>query len=123
VQLVRASRSHVLDILDVLDPYHEMVTANRVRGALALGYPKFVRFFLHDGAVDSKVELGGLAQLVRIDEIRAVPLGPILQRYVAPTLEGWLPPTKKPTAVDAANQAPRLPERHARGVSPQELPP
>jgi hypothetical protein len=122
VQLVRASRAHVLDLLDVLDPYHEVVTANRVRGALALGYPKFVRFSLHDGAVDSKVELGGIAQLVRIDEIRAVPLGPILERYVAPTLEGWLTPTR-PTAVDATAEALKVRERQARGVSHQELTP
>jgi translocation and assembly module TamB len=86
MQIVRASREHVDDILDVLDPFHESANANRVRSALALGYPKFVRFHLHDGAVDTKVELGGLAQLVRIDEIRAVPLGPILQKYVAPAL-------------------------------------
>lgn len=96
VQLVRASRSHVMDLLDVLDPYRELATANRVRRALAFGYPKFVRFSLHDGAVDSKVELGGIAKLVRIDEIRAVPLGPILQRYVAPTLEGMFTPKATP---------------------------
>jgi hypothetical protein len=111
VQLVRASRAHVLDVLDVLDPYHELVTANRVRGALTLGYPKFVRFHLHDGAVDSKVELGGVAQLVRIDEIRAVPLGPILQRYVAPSLEGWLTPARR---VDARLEPVAAPSRQAR---------
>jgi translocation and assembly module TamB len=92
VQIVRASRGHLLDILDVLDPFHESANANRVRQGLALGYPKFVRFALHDGAVDTKVELGGLAQVLRIDEIKAVPLGPILQRYVAPALSVYLQP-------------------------------
>jgi translocation and assembly module TamB len=86
MQIVRASREHLLGILDVLDPFHESINVNRVRQGLVLGYPKFVRFQLHDGAVDTKVELGGLAQFVRIDEIKAVPLGPILQKYVAPVL-------------------------------------
>jgi hypothetical protein len=76
--------------LDVVDPFHESANANRVRRGLAFGYPKFVRFQLHDGAVDTKVELGGVAGLVRIDEIKAVPLGPILQRYVAPQLAPYL---------------------------------
>lgn len=89
VQVVRASREHIEDILDVLDPFHESANANRVRQGLTLGYPKFVRFQLHDGAVDTKVELGGLAQLVRINEIRAVPLGPILQKYVAPSFAAY----------------------------------
>jgi translocation and assembly module TamB len=89
---VRASRSHVLDILNVLDPFRESANANRVRAALAVGYPKFVRFKLHDGTVDAKIELGGIAQLVRIGEIKAVPLGPLLQRYVAPTVAQLLPP-------------------------------
>jgi translocation and assembly module TamB len=95
VQIVRASREHLEDILDMLDPFHESANANRVRQGLALGYPKFVRFQLHDGAVDTKVELGGLAQLVRIDEIRAVPLGPILQKYVAPSLAEYLQPDQQ----------------------------
>jgi translocation and assembly module TamB len=86
LQLVRGSRAHLLAVLDVVDPFHESVSANRVRLALRFGYPKFVRFHLHDGAIDTKVELGGLAQLVRIDEIKATPLGPIMQRYVAPAL-------------------------------------
>ena len=102
VQIVRASREHLEDIMDVLDPFHESANANRVRQALALGYPKFVRFQLHDGAVDTKVELGGIAQLVRIDEIRAVPLGPILQKYVAPTLSRFWNPHATAPAADAS---------------------
>lgn len=102
MQIVRASREHVDDILDVLDPFHESANANRVRRALTLGYPKFVRFHLHDGAVDTEVELGGLAQLVRIDAIKAVPLGPILQKYVAPSLPA-LPRRGGPSAPPPAS--------------------
>jgi hypothetical protein len=90
----------------VLDPFHESANANRVRQALALGYPKFVRFQLHDGAVDTKVELGGIAQLVRIDEIKAVPLGPILQKYVAPSLAGYLGPAPAKAPAPAPGETP-----------------
>ncbi|HEY2734453.1 MAG TPA: hypothetical protein VGI70_10740, partial [Polyangiales bacterium] len=105
VQLVRVSRAHLLGILDVIDPFHESASANRIRSGLTFGYPKFVRFQLHDGALDTKVELGGLAKLVRIDDIKAVPLGPILQRYVAPTLSGYLKPgpEQSPTPLAAAD--------------------
>ncbi|HWO13825.1 MAG TPA: hypothetical protein VNN80_30185, partial [Polyangiaceae bacterium] len=102
LQIVRASSGHVLDMLDILDPYHESTNANRVRSALALGYPKFVRFKLHDGTVDAKVELGGVAQLVRLDEIKAMPLGPVLQRFVAPAFSGLLPARAAPAAPGAA---------------------
>jgi hypothetical protein len=119
LQIVRATSAHVLDMLDVLDPYRESTNANRVRSALALGYPKFVRFKLHDGTVDAKVELGGLAQLVRLDEIKAIPLGPVLQRYVAPKFEGLLPPRPPPSAPAAgAAQAPPAGPPAARGPSP-----
>jgi translocation and assembly module TamB len=104
LQLVRGSRAHLLAILDVVDPFHESVSANRVRLALRFGYPKFVRFHLHDGAIDTKVELGGLAQFVRIDEIKATPLGPIMQRYVAPALAFSAPPPS--TALVAQTEPP-----------------
>jgi translocation and assembly module TamB len=118
-QIVRASREHLEDILDVIDPFHESANANRVRRGLSLGYPKFVRFAMHDGAVDTKVELGGLAEIVRIDEIKAVPLGPILQKYVAPALAEYLkraPPVEERPAIPARDglDAPDDPEPSAR---------
>ena len=48
------------------------------------------------------MELGGIAQLVRIDEIKAVPLGPILQKYVAPTLSRFWNPHATAPAADAS---------------------
>jgi translocation and assembly module TamB len=122
MQIVRASREHMNDVLDVLDPFHESANANRVRSALALGYPKFVRFHLHDGAVDTQVELGGLAQLVRIDEIRAVPLGPILQKYVAPSMPalprsaGPSPPAPASAEVPVASTLDAADEAPSRGL-------
>jgi len=132
LQLVRASSGHVLDLLDLLDPFRESANANRVRSALAIGYPKYVRFQLHDGTVDAKIELGGIAQLVRLDEIKAMPLGPVLQKYVAPAFAGLLPPppprnpaptaqaTAQSSAAPAARPAPALkvPARTAPALAP-----
>lgn len=86
VQIVRIDRSHLLELLDLIDPYHESVNTNRVRLGLKLGFPRYVRAWLHDGVIDAKVDLGGVAKVVRIDEIKAIPIAPLLELYVAPLL-------------------------------------
>jgi hypothetical protein len=43
---------------------------------------------MRDGLLSAAIELGGVAGVVRIDEIRGIPLGPILERYIAPVLDG-----------------------------------
>jgi translocation and assembly module TamB len=86
VQIVRIGRQHLLDLLDRLDPYQENLEVNRARLGLKVGYPKFLRLRMRDGFLSVKLELGGVAGVVRIDEIRGIALGPLLQRYVAPTL-------------------------------------
>ncbi|HKA92149.1 MAG TPA: hypothetical protein VKE22_31035 [Haliangiales bacterium] len=87
VEIVRIGRDHLYDLLDVWDPYHADVSANRIRFGLKLGYPKQVRLHFLRGFGSLAVELGGLAGVVRIDEIRGVPVGPALERYLAPVLE------------------------------------
>src|SRR5262249_44425571 len=42
-EIVRIGRDHLRALLDVWDPYHADVAANRVRLALNAGYPKQVR--------------------------------------------------------------------------------
>ncbi|HKO92908.1 MAG TPA: hypothetical protein VJU61_17250, partial [Polyangiaceae bacterium] len=127
LQLVRASSDHVLDMLDLLDPFRESANANRVRSALAIGYPKFVRFRLHDGTVDAKIELGGIAQLVRLDEIKAMPLGPVLQKFVAPTFANLLPPppphNPAPTVQSTANGSTSRAARKATALKAPALAP
>jgi translocation and assembly module TamB len=91
VEIVTIGRRHLLDLLDVWDPFHADVSANRVRLGLKLGYPKQVRLkFLH-GFASLAIELGGLAGVVRIDEIQGIPIGPALARYLAPVLEKTRP--------------------------------
>jgi translocation and assembly module TamB len=86
-ELVRIGRDHLRALLDVWDPYHADVAVNRVRLALLAGYPKQVRLQFASGFAALAIELGGLAGLVRIDELRGLPIGPALARYLAPVLE------------------------------------
>ncbi len=85
IHLVRIGRGHLLDLMDAWDPYHENVSANRIRKALKVGYPRYARLRLDGGFLSAKVELGGLGSLVRIDEVRGIPTGPLLNRALGPT--------------------------------------
>jgi translocation and assembly module TamB len=87
VEIVRIGRQHLYDLLDLYDPYGADVAANRVRLALKVGYPEQVRLHFQHGFASLAVELGGLAGVVRIDEIKGVPIGPALSRWLAPVLE------------------------------------
>ena len=85
---VRIGKQHLLDMIDVLDPYQQDVNFNRARMGLAIGYPKFMRLKMKHGLLAAKLELGGAGEAIRLDEIRGIALGPILNTYVAPVLEG-----------------------------------
>lgn len=86
-ELVRISRDHLRALLDVWDPYRADVAANRVRLALLAGFPKQVRLRFASGFAALAVELGGLAGVVRIDELTGLPIGPALAFWLAPLLE------------------------------------
>jgi translocation and assembly module TamB len=86
VQVVRTSREHVLDLLDVLDPHKEVASLNRLRTALGWGYPRQLRLDFHDGLLAMDVELGGLGALFDLGTLRGIALGPFITRYLAPHL-------------------------------------
>jgi hypothetical protein len=86
VQVVRTSREHVLDLLDVLDPHKEVASLNRLRTALGWGYPRQLRLDFHDGLLAMDVELGGLGALFDLGTLRGIALGPFVTRYLAPHL-------------------------------------
>ncbi len=86
IQVIRIGKQHLLDLLDFLDPYHENLNFNRARLGLKFGYPEFLRLRMQDGFLAVKISLGGTAGIVRIDEIKNISLGPLLDRYVAPYL-------------------------------------
>ena len=48
---------------------------------------------LDEGLMNAKIDLGGLAGAVRIDEIKGIPITPFIEQYVQPYLERVLSPT------------------------------
>lgn len=86
IDVARTSPDQLRLALDVYDPYHENVSANRARQALSLGYPKGVRMRFQDGLASIAIDLGGLGAAVRIDDIRGVPIAPMLEKSLSPKL-------------------------------------
>ncbi|MEM9728472.1 MAG: hypothetical protein AAF997_07800 [Myxococcota bacterium] len=113
-QIVRVSKDHLYAILDAVDPYHEDEDINRVRLGLKFGYPKYVRVNFDEGLMDTKIDLGGLAGAIRIDEIRGIPVTPFLEQYVQPYLERVFSPSllyqEPPPDIEDAPQVSRASE-------------
>jgi hypothetical protein len=86
-EIVRIGKDHLLALLDLWDPYRADIAANRVRLALKVGYPEQVRLHFSRGFASLAIDLGGIAGIVRIDEIRGIPIGPALAHWLAPILE------------------------------------
>lgn len=82
-EILRIGRRHLLDLLDLHDPRHIDPAVNRVRTALRFGYPDRVRLSFDHGFAAARITMGGLARLVRIDELRGIPMGPIIDRVIA----------------------------------------
>ncbi|EGI77156.1 hypothetical protein [Hylemonella gracilis] len=79
-EILRIGNRHLLDLLDLADPRATDPAINQVRLALGLGYPDHVRLRFDQGFGRLLVKLGGGAELVRIDEVRGIPLGPLVDR-------------------------------------------
>jgi hypothetical protein len=79
-EILRIGKRHLLDLLNLADPQAADPTINRVRVALGLGYPEHVRLRFDQGFGRVLVRLGGTAGLVRIEEVRGIPMGPIVDR-------------------------------------------
>ena len=79
-EILRIGRGHLLALLDLHDPHHEDSAVNRIRRALSLGYPERVRLSFDHGFAAAGITFGGLAKLVRVDELRGIPTGPIIDR-------------------------------------------
>jgi hypothetical protein len=84
IEILRIGRHHLYDLLDEYDPHHKDVATNRVRSALGLGYPDRVHLSFDRGFVSMAVSFGGLGRLVRVDEVRGIATGPLVQRYLDP---------------------------------------
>ncbi|AFE04517.1 hypothetical protein COCOR_02157 [Corallococcus coralloides DSM 2259] len=81
-EILRIGNRHLLDLLDLEDPHHTDPATNRVRYALGLGYPEHVRVSFKQGFGSLLITMGGLARLISINEIRGIPLGPIVDRLI-----------------------------------------
>ncbi len=80
--ILRIGPRHLLDLLDLQDPEHESSGMNRIRTALHFGYPERVRLAFKHGFASAGVSFGGLASLISIDDVRGIPIGPLLERVV-----------------------------------------
>ena len=87
-EILRIGERHLLDLLDLQDPLHVDPAINRIRGALAFGYPESLRLVFDHGFASAHLELGGIARLVSIGELRGIPMGPIVDQMLAPILDG-----------------------------------
>jgi hypothetical protein len=90
-EVLRIGERHLLDLLDLQDPQHVDPAINRIRSALLFGYPDKLRLTFDHGFASAHLELGGLARLVSIGELRGIPMGPIVDKLLAPVFEGTTP--------------------------------
>ncbi|NTX16109.1 hypothetical protein HUA76_35600 [Myxococcus sp. CA056] len=88
-EILRIGNRHLLDLLDLEDPRHVDPATNRVRYALSLGYPEHVRVSFNHGFGSLSITMGGLAKLLSINDIRGIPMGPIVDQLIksVPSLE------------------------------------
>jgi hypothetical protein len=87
-EILRIGERHLLDLLDLEDPLHADPAMNRVRAALVFGHPDSLRLVFDHGFASAHIELGGLARLVRIGDLRGIPTGPLVDKMLAPLLDG-----------------------------------
>ncbi len=87
-EIVRIGERHLLDLLDLQDPLHVDPAINRIRTALGFGYPDSLRLVFDHGFASAHLELGGLARFISIGELRGIPMGPIIDKMIAPMLQG-----------------------------------
>jgi translocation and assembly module TamB len=87
-EILRIGPRHLLDLMDMQDPLRVEPAMNRIRGALAFGYPQSLRLVFDHGFASAHLELGGLARFISIGELRGIPMGPIVDRVLARSLGG-----------------------------------
>jgi hypothetical protein len=80
--ILKIGRRHLLDLLDVQDPRRVDPAMNQIRMGLKFGYPDRVRLAFKHGFASAGVKLGGLARLIKIDDVRGIPIGPLMERVV-----------------------------------------
>ncbi|HLK38325.1 MAG TPA: hypothetical protein VKU41_16295 [Polyangiaceae bacterium] len=87
-EILHMGERHLLDLLELQDPLHVDPAINRIRTALHFGYPDRLRLVFDHGFASAHLELGGLARLISIGEVRGIPVGPIVDKTIGTLLEG-----------------------------------
>ncbi|HEY3451166.1 MAG TPA: hypothetical protein VGK67_32710 [Myxococcales bacterium] len=82
-EILRIGRRHLLDLLDFQDPYRADGSLNQIRTGLSLGYPDHVRMTFRQGFASLDVTFGGAASVFKLDEIRGIPVGPLLDKVMS----------------------------------------
>jgi hypothetical protein len=86
-EILRIGERHLLDLLDLQDPLHVDPGMNRIRTALRFGYPDNMRLVFDHGFASAHLELGGLARFINIGDLHGIPMGPIVDKMLAPLLD------------------------------------
>jgi hypothetical protein len=86
-EILRIGERHLVDLLDMEDPTRVDPATNRIRTLLNFGYPDRLHLAFDHGFASAHLELGGLARLVSISEIRGIPMGPIVDRFLGPMFD------------------------------------
>lgn len=87
IQIVRVATAHLRGLLDLLDPYREDPSLNSLRSVLRFAHPNQVTLDLAQGLMSLEVDLGGIiGRFLDVSAIRGIPLGPLMNRHVAPML-------------------------------------
>ncbi|AKV00410.1 hypothetical protein AKJ09_07073 [Labilithrix luteola] len=84
--ILQIGKRHLLDLLDLQDPFHTDASINKIRSAMTFGYPDRLRVTFNHGFAGVHVTFGGLAGLVSVGDIRGIPIGPLIDRFVAPLM-------------------------------------
>lgn len=81
-EILRIGKRQFIELLDIVDPAHTNASINRVRSALTWGHPARVNLVFNHGFANAHVELGGLASLFRVGDVRGIPTGPVFERML-----------------------------------------
>ena len=86
---LRIGERHLLDLLDFQqDPLHVDPAMNRIRTALAFGYPDSLRLVFDHGFAERPPRArSGSRASISIGELRGIPMGPIVDKMLAPLLD------------------------------------
>jgi translocation and assembly module TamB len=81
--ILRIGRRHLQDLLDLQDPLRADASMNQIRTALHFGYPDRVRLSFQHGFASAGVDFAGLARLIKLKDVRGIPLGPLMERVMS----------------------------------------